>query len=312
MKLMSMLSAMHPAGIVVIFTILILFILAVILLFYTYTRYRALASKLADGDKISGSFMKYCYSQFSSSYERYGSDTNTPAIISDAVSTKLSGLQLCERFLNNAVSLFVTLGLFGTFLGLSLSVGSLTELIGYSDTSEWLSALDSLGSGLLSALSGMGVAFYTSLVGVACAIILTILRAIFSPAAARELMETRCELWLDEAVAPELKTRAANSDVELVHQMIDALNDTSDAMSDALQASTAALQNSVAALQNTLTGFDKSVEGFNNGVHDFKEINYNLSGTVERFDLVIRDITRASRYAQSKAAASAEKEKGAE
>ena len=51
--------------------------------------------------------------------------------------------------MNNAVSLFVTLGLFGTFLGLSLAVASLTELIGYSNTSEWLSVLDSVGGGLL-------------------------------------------------------------------------------------------------------------------------------------------------------------------
>ena len=79
---------------------------------------------------------------------------NTPAIITDVVSSRLSGLLLAERFLNNAVSLFVTLGLFGTFLGLSMSVTSLTELIGVSNSSEWLSVMDTVGGGLLSALFG--------------------------------------------------------------------------------------------------------------------------------------------------------------
>ena len=58
------------------------------------------------------------------------------------VGSRLGGLLLCERYLNNAVSLFVTLGLFGTFLGLSMSVSSLTELISLSNTSEGLSLLD--------------------------------------------------------------------------------------------------------------------------------------------------------------------------
>ena len=184
--------------------------------------------------------------------------------------------------------MFVTLGLFGTFLGLSLSVGSLSKLIADSSADEWLSILNSVGSGLMSALSGMGVAFYTSLVGVGCSIVLTILRAIFSPAAARELMESRMELWLDQSVAPTLPTLAAEDDIDALNQVIDSINIASDTMQRSLAETTANLRSS-------LVGFSKTVQGFNDGVHDFSEFHYALQGTVERLDVSIRDFSSAVR-----------------
>lgn len=168
---MSKLSGMPVVGLVVIAVILALFALSVFLLLITSARYRHLASMVTGNVDRENGFMRFLVSDFADAYKKYGQNVNTPAIISNGISTKLSGLLLCERFLNNAVSLFVTLGLFGTFLGLSLSVSSLTELISYSNTSEWLSVLDSVGGGLMSALSGMGVAFYTSLVGAGCSIV---------------------------------------------------------------------------------------------------------------------------------------------
>ena len=203
---------------------------------------------------------------------------------------KLGGSLLCERLLNNAVSLFVTLGLFGTFLGLSLSVSSLTELIGYSNSSEWLGVLDSVGGGLMSALSGMGVAFYTSLVGVACSIILTLLRSIFSVQAAREKLETRLELWLDHEVAPTLPTEAPKDDADLVHQMVLALDRTSAAMDKTLRGATDELKAAIASSRAPIAAMNKTVESFNEGVRDFSEFNYNLRGTVERLDVTVRDL----------------------
>ena len=138
---MSKLSGMPVVGLVVIAVILALFALSVFLLLITSARYRHLASMVTGNVDRENGFMRFLVSDFADAYKKYGQNVNTPAIISNGISTKLSGLLLCERFLNNAVSLFVTLGLFGTFLGLSLSVSSLTELISYSNTSEWLSVL---------------------------------------------------------------------------------------------------------------------------------------------------------------------------
>ena len=282
---MSKLSTMPPVGLVVIVAILSLFVLAFLVLFITYGRYRRLGSLVGNLNR-DNDFLRYVVNSYADAYKRHGRDVNTPAIISEGVSSRLGGSLLCERFLNNAVSLFVTLGLFGTFVGLSLSVSSLTEMLSFSSDSELLSVLD----GLMSALSGMGVAFYTSLVGVACSIMLTILRSIFSVQAAREMLETRLELWLDYDVAPTLPTDAPKDDVELVHQLVLAMDRSAENMDATLMNATNELRGAITASRAPIAAMNKTVENFNNGVRDFSEFNYNLRGTVERMDVTVRDL----------------------
>ena len=292
---MNNLANMPVAGLAVIAIIAVLFILAVLLLFITYGRYKHLASMVNGNLDKDNSFLRFVVNDFADAYKKYGQEVNTPAIIANGINTKLSGMLLCERFLNNAVSLFVTLGLFGTFLGLSLSVTSLTELISYSNTSEWLSVLDSVGGGLMSALGGMGVAFYTSLVGVACSILLTVLRSIFSPAAQREKLEARLELWLDHNVAPSLPTDAAKDDVDLMNHLIKTMENTARNMDLTLKAATNELRGSIEASRAPIVAFNKTVDNFNTGVRDFSEFNYNLRGTVERMDVSVRDLVQGLR-----------------
>ncbi len=292
---MNVLASMPASGIIVIAAIAILFVLAVLLLFYTWGRYKGLAGMVKGSLDRDNGFLRFTVNDFADAYKKYGQDVNTPAIISNAVSTKLSGFLLCERFLANAVSLFVTLGLFGTFLGLSHSVSSLTELISYSNTAEWLSVLDSVGGGLMSALSGMGVAFYTSLVGVACSIVLTLLRSIFSPQAERETFEARLELWLDHTVAPTLPTERAKDESEMVQQMVHAMDSASKTMERALQNATGDLKTAIDSSRAPITAFNKTVDSFNGGVRDFSEFNYNLRGTVERLDVTVRDLVSGLR-----------------
>ena len=292
---MSGLQSMPPVGLIVIVAIVALFALAVLLLFYVSARYKHLSAMVTGNlDKDNG-FLRFVVNDFASAYKKYGLEVNTPALVQNAVSVKLSGLLLIERFLNNAVSLFVTLGLFGTFLGLSLSVSSLTELIGYSNTDQWLSVLDSVGEGLMSALSGMGVAFYTSLVGVACSILLTLLRSVFSPQAQREKLETQVELWLDHSVASTLPTEKAKDNADLIRQMIHALDAAAESMDKTLKRSTDELKLTLAASQKPLEDFNRTVDSFNEGVRDFSEFNYNLRGTVERMDVCIRDLVSVLR-----------------
>ena len=286
---------MPAAGLCVVVVIAALFLLSLGLLFMTYGRYRRLSGMVSGELDRDNEFLRYTVNEFAAAYRQYGEGVNTPAIIANAIHAKMGALLLFERFLNNAVSLFVTLGLFGTFLGLSLSVSSLTELISYSNTSEWLSVLDSVGGGLMSALSGMGVAFYTSLVGVGCSIVLTLLRSIFSPQSEREKLETELELWLDHTVAPTLPTEGGSDDASLVRRMVAAIHGASDAMETSLRQATAELSATLEGEKEQLAGFNKTVASFNEGVRDFSEFNYNLRGTVERMDVSIRDLVGAMR-----------------
>ena len=155
--------------------------------------------------------------------------------------------------------------------------------------------LDSVGGGLMSALSGMGVAFYTSLVGVACSILLTVLRSIFSVQHAREKLETRLELWLDHDVAPTLPTDAPKDDSELVHQLVLALDRSTDNMNQILTDATDDLKAAINMSRAPIAAMNKTVESFNGGVRDFSEFNYNLRGTVERMDVTVRDLVSGLR-----------------
>ena len=267
---MKFLANMHPVSILVILLILALFALSVAMLFAVCGAYRRQAKLAQTGDTYKSRLMHDALEDFTAAYKTFGPETNTPAIVNSAIHANLSFYLLCERFLNNAVSLFVTLGLLGTFLGLSLSVSSLSQLLG--STSDWQNALNNMGSGLLSALSGMGVAFYTSLFGVACSIILTILRSIFNPENIRLELENEMELWLDHRTAPRLNTDRVTDDSELTR-----------------------LAESTDALLKTMDGFSQTVESFNKGVRDFSEFDYNLRGTVERMDLAVRELSSAIR-----------------
>ena len=304
---MGNLRNMPAAGFVVIVIIAALFVLAVYLLLHIFMRYRILGGKAtgARAEEAKG-FKGALLNAYIAAYKKYGQDVNTPAIISDTISSRLGGLLLCERFLNNAVSLFVTLGLFGTFLGLSLSVTSLTDLISLSNSSEWLSVLDSVGGGLLSALSGMGVAFYTSLAGAGCSILLTILRTVINPQTERQRLETRLELWLDTEVAPTLSTEAIQDESRLLKSLIDTLNasvgEMKNTMNAAAEGYVAATRSAAVSFAKTIDNnkeaieaFDKTVGTFNEGVHDFAEVDYNLRGSVERMDLAVRDLANAMR-----------------
>lgn len=309
---LSFIKNMEPAGTIVIMIILVLFSLAVILLFLLAARYAMLQRDLSQkGSSPKSAFALKLREDYVTAYRRFGKDTNTPAIINNAVSVKLGRLLFLERFMNNAVSLFVTLGLFGTFLGLALSVGSLTELLGTSNSSEWLNMLDNVGSGLFSALSGMGVAFYTSLVGVACSILFTVLRAIVNPQARRAQLEITAELWLDHAVASVLREELPQDDTARLitlkkelrrhaEAVNTALNEATEHMQTALSEATNGLNASIEYSKEPLRLFFDTVQMFNENVRDFSTINYDLRGSVERMDLAVRDLGTSLKKTEKK------------
>ncbi len=283
---MQMLLNMHPVSVLVILMILTLFAISLVMLFSVCATYRRQAKLAVTGDTYRSQLLHDVLEDYTASYKTFGPDTNTPAIINSAINANLGFPLFCERFLNNAVSLFVTMGLLGTFLGLSLSVSSLSTLL--ASTADWQKALNDMGSGLLSALSGMGVAFYTSLFGVGCSIILTILRAIFSPESIRNNLENEIELWLDHRTAPRLATDRVKDDSDLVKRMTTGLNAAAASMDSTLKESTE-------SLQSAINEFTATVNAFNKGARDFSEFDYNLRGTVERMDVAVRELANAIR-----------------
>ena len=275
-------TTLPMVGTIIILIIMVLFIVSAVMLFCIRWRYKGAAHIIRESEPgESSAFIQYVFDEYVNAYEKYGKDTNTPVIVSEAVGIKMRGTMAAERFVQHAGSLFVTLGLFGTFLGLSMSVGSLSELISGGTQDEWLNLMDTLGGGLMSSLSGMGVAFYTSLVGVACSILFTIIRAFWSPTAARELMEEELELWLDQDVAKTLHTEANKEELAMAQEIIAGMQEAGAAMKDTMV-------RTVGSMKNTMDAFSKTVSTFNEGVKGMTDLDYQMHGTIERLDVSVR------------------------
>jgi hypothetical protein len=126
-------------------------------------------------------------------------DANTQAVIEDAFQSELKPLLVAERFVRAATGLVLVLGLLGTFYGLTLSIGKLAHMVS-ADTGVVGDVAQTLTYGLTQALSGMAVAFSNSLLGVAAAVVLTVLGVVNNVTDRRTALMIRVETFVDRLV----------------------------------------------------------------------------------------------------------------
>ena len=69
---MNVLASMPASGIIVIAAIAILFVLAVLLLFYTWGRYKGLAGMVKGGLDRDNGFLRFTVNDFADAYKKYG------------------------------------------------------------------------------------------------------------------------------------------------------------------------------------------------------------------------------------------------
>lgn len=224
------------------------------------------------------------------------SQVNTQAIIEEQFGKKMRGAMLKERFVKNSVSLMIVLGLFGTFLGLTLAVGELANLLAISGGSDWLDILSSVGNGLMFSLQGMAVAFVTSLFGIGCSIILTILNIIFDVHGARESLMVEIESYLDNYVAASLAEEIETEYKVLAKALYNSIDELGSKIEASLRAAVegavqhmseaaAGIGDTAASLDEAVKKFDKSLRTFGENIRDFSEFNINLRNNIERMDV---------------------------
>lgn len=80
-----------------------------------------------------------------------GRAVNTQAVVEQHFQVSLRGLLLGERFIRSSTGLTIILGLVGTFLGLTLSIGRLAHLIS-GDVSKGVDIAQPLTQGLTQTL----------------------------------------------------------------------------------------------------------------------------------------------------------------
>lgn len=134
-------------------------------------------------------------------------ETNTVAIIEGVYSQEnfpFVGLSLgCEsvdHFSRLLPNLLLAFGLFGTFLGITINLASLSQTITQVDISD----VRSLVAELNQPLQGMGIAFVTSLIAVGCSAILTVINLIWNTTISKSNLFSYLEDYLDNIYLPLL------------------------------------------------------------------------------------------------------------
>jgi hypothetical protein len=183
---------------------------------------------------------------------RRSRDRNAQAIIEDAFQSDLRTLLVAERFVRAATGLVLVLGLLGTFYGLTLSIGKLVHLVS-ADSGAAGDVAQALTNGLTQALSGMAAAFSNSLVGVASAVVLTLLGVVNNVTDRRMALMVRVETYVDRWCAAPVAPQV----------------DVGNAV--------AGFGDSVRKLERTVARFESALQSFAERTNDLREVHLVLA-----------------------------------
>ncbi len=215
--------------------IMLIFLAGFYVNIFVRRNYISLSQELAaycEGEitEFQSDMLAWITEEYKMSLESGVQDINTPAMIDMALSAYLKLCTIGESFLKKVNSLLITLGLFGTFLGLTSAVGDIGNMMA-NTTAEVLMTEAGINSFkiLVSSFKGMSVAFITSLFGTGFSIVLSVLTTFVSAQDAKKLFTTQLEEYLDVKVATEvMENNSRTNQVENreSHTLADSLSDS--------------------------------------------------------------------------------------
>src|SRR5699024_340424 len=153
------------------------------------------------------------------------------------------------------VSVFILLGVLGTFIGLTISLGSINA------------GGDQLVENVAGVLSGIDIAFYTSIVGMGFSLIMTVLVKAFNT----EYMLTDLML-LTESNLEGHEQQGMNRIIEV-----------SEAINQSIQSLQETNQDSLQSIEESFTGFKDYTAGLEQSAKDLAAFNEGLSSNLEHF-----------------------------
>jgi hypothetical protein len=296
-------STLNIVAKIIVLLILIIFVGAVVASFIIKSRYAAIHNDFTRGKnegKFKFSLLNKILKNYKNAAEKNAGMINTQAIIEKEFSVSLKGNIIGERFVKNATSLMIILGLLGTFYGLTLSVQGLIGLLNNSDAISAANGMENLIGGLVHSIKGMGAAFITSLCGIFGSILLTILGVFISVKEIRGEIMLEVEEYLDNVVALEYVNYAENNSLELsVNKLFNGLSEQVETnYKNVLDKSISGLIEVVKMMDGNQQSFNKSlmcfqktVDQFSDNTRDFTEFNYHLRNNVDRMNIALTDFT---------------------
>ncbi|WP_077622387.1 MotA/TolQ/ExbB proton channel family protein [Sediminibacillus massiliensis] len=196
-----------------------------------------------------------------------------PVKIGTFVQEKFSGWRVYNmpvvsliKLIQMTVSVFILVGVLGTFIGLTISLGNLD------------SAGDQLVEDVASVLTGIDVAFYTSIAGMGLSLIMTVL----IKAANTEFLLTDIMLRVES----NLEEKEQNS----LHRLIQ-VSETINASIQHLQETN---QHSLQSIENSFSGFANFTTSLQQSAEDLAKFNDGLSENLNDFHTLfssMKDIT---------------------
>ena len=241
------------------------------------------------GRRMKGSWLRFL--QNAEQLDRRGLPTNVEDYINDDTVTHSHGNATLAELIPN---LLTSLGILGTFMGLSRGLSSLN----FADASQLISGIPNL-------LSGMRFAFGTSVAGISCSLIFNMLNRISQGSSYRAI---------DDFVSSFTQlamSRPLDNDVQLICQnqdrnhMLQGINETlADRLAENVGLAITRTMNPVAASMDRfiVAATRNQLEGVNRIVGRFlEEMNAALGGNFDSLgaamDLINRNQTEAAQQA---------------
>ncbi len=129
---------------------------------------------------------------------------NTGALIDQVYIKHLLKNEQIDYFCRFFPNLLLSLGLLGTFLGITMNLAELSQTI----NDFGVGSIDALVEQVQRPLQGMGVAFISSLTAVACSAVLTVVNLLRNTSIAKYQLISALEDYIDNIYGPALNRRS--------------------------------------------------------------------------------------------------------
>lgn len=208
--------------------------------------------------------------------------------------------EVADRFCRILPNLLLTLGLLGTFLGITFNLNNISTILNQMEGDS----LDILVNELQEPLQGMGIAFISSLVAVTCSAFLTLTNLAKNTTALKLQIFSTLEDYLDNVYLPTIDSHSRLDQAvdRMVSQQQDFLTRFHDNVTDAVEASLGKVANKIAEGNKEATDlarqvyerFSETAGTLSHGANQFQYAVESLEKEVTRIQEVGESVTQGA------------------
>jgi|SRR5690625_640887 len=260
----------HPLIELIFMTLLVLFVLAILIHIMLFNKFRKVRNYLKDTDRMDIEPLKTIKNDF----DRRQVDKSMK--VETFVQEKFSSWRLFNvpvvnliRLVQMTVSVFILLGVLGTFIGLTMSLGSINA------------GEDQLVENVTGVLSGIDIAFYTSIVGMSFSLVMTVLIKILNT----EYMLTDLMLVVESHLEGH-EQHGLNRMIEVsekIHQSIQSLQATNQESLQSIEASFTGFKDYTAGLEQSAKDLAIFNDGLSDNLNHFQELFHQMKAVTDGF-----------------------------